>query len=166
MLAGMDAMKEALDKAASSPDLAVRSMAIDYQETLQKLDRYEAFFDIYKEGIKINGTVVRPAPRGRAPVTAKVAHALALPRSSNSGSSKTDGFSLALQAIMVETGHPMKLDELYSGYQQKHPEDPVTKETFRQRLVKRRDTVILIRGQGYWWNGAELPAEAVAAENV
>lgn len=157
----MDEMREALDKAAASPDPAVRNMAIRYQEIRSEFDQYEAFFNIYKQGITKNGTAtaVRPAiTRERVMV----------PRASRTH--KVDSFSSALQTVITTYGQPMMLKELYSTYLEQHPEDQTTIETFRQRLVKRRKApdgsalISLVKGRGYWWAGAPLPEEAGDAQ--
>jgi hypothetical protein len=149
-----DNMTEVLDKAASSADQAVRNMAIRYREMRMEFKQYEAFFTIYKKGVESNGTaariVPRTAPRGRPPA-AKSA------RVPSKMSDKVNGFGVSLQALLAEVGRPMQLDELYLVYSEKHPEDPTEKETFRQRLVKlrQRETITLIKGQGYWWGDSD-----------
>ncbi len=146
----MDDVKEALDKAAASSDQAVRSMAIRYRELQNEFNQYEAFFSIYKQGIRSNGTATStrpPVTRERTPVM----RTPAVPRTD-----RVDTFSLALQTILTTAGHPMKLNEIYTTYQEQHPEDQTTIETFRQRLVKRRGIVTLIPRQGYWWGDAPL----------
>jgi|SRR5579859_471881 len=140
----MDDMKDALDRAASSPDPAVRNMAIRYRETQQELANYEGFFAIYKQGVKTNGVapVTRPAAATRS-TTAKAP--------SMSRSDRNDTFSTSMKNILTQNGQPMKLNEVHAAYQAQHPEDPTSKETFRQRLVKRRDIITLVPHQGYLW---------------
>jgi hypothetical protein len=154
----MDDMKEALDKAAISSDQAVRNMAIRYREMRNEFEQYEAFFNIYKLGVKPNGT----ATVVRAP--AVVRERTLAPRTSTPRSDRVDTFSTAMQAILIATGHPMKLNEVYTTYQEQHPEDQTTIETFRQRLVKRRGVITLIPRQGYWWADAPLPSETSAPD--
>ena len=154
----MDDMKEALDKAAASMDPAVRNMALRYRELQQEFGQYEAFFAIYKQGTSTNGSAppiarAAAAPRGRAPATRQ-----ATPRAD-----KVDVFGTAMRTILLENGHPMKLKDVYAVYQQTHPEDQTSIETFRQRLVKRRSMLELIPQQGYWWADAPL---AEVAENA
>lgn len=158
MLASVDDLKEALDKAANSADPAVRNMALEYQELRQKFTRCEVFFEIYKEGSRFTGVPVRPVVRGRIPASRPVL----VP--SRPQTSKADGFSLAMQGILLDAGRPMKLDDLFTVYLQQHPDDQPPKETFRQRLVKRRDVISLVKGQGYWWAAAEVPNGAEAVE--
>lgn len=157
----MDDMKEALDKAAASSDQAVRNMAIRYREMQNEFNQYESFFTIYKQGIKSNGvtTSVRPPTIVRERnVTPKV--------SVTSRSDKVDTFGLSVQAILLAAGHPLKLNDLYTTYQEQHPEDQTIDGTFRQRLVKRRDIIPLIKGQngGYWWHDTPLPGDAPAVD--
>jgi hypothetical protein len=155
----MDDMREALDKAAASSDPAVRNMAIRYREMEQEFGQYQAFFSVYKLGITVNGAAKRgPVNAPRAPV----ARTTPAPRRSN----KEDTFASAMQALLIEHGQPMKLNDVYSAYTEKHPEDAIPIETFRQRLVKRREPsgpITLIPQRGYWWAGAEL-TEAVGDE--
>lgn len=147
----MSDMKEALDKAAASSDQAVRSMALRYRELQKEFEQYDAFFVIYKQGVTLNNSaaVARPVAvkeRALVPRAAPVARG-----------SKVDTFSTAMQAILIAAGRPMKLNEVYTTYQEQHQEDQTTIETFRQRLVKRRGTITLIPRRGYWWADAPLP---------
>jgi len=156
----MDDMKEALDKAASSADQAVRNMALRYREMQQEFTQYEAFFAIYKQGVGINGsaTAARPPVKGRTPV-AKVTTP-AQPRAD-----RTDSFSVAMQTILTEHGQPMKLNELHAAYQARTPDDPTSSNTFRQRLIKRRGMVVLIEKRGWWWADAPLVDNAEGEPN-
>jgi hypothetical protein len=151
----MDEMREALDKAAASPDPAVRNMAIKYQEMQQEFGQYEAFFNIYKQGIRKNGAAPAAARSSATRERLHLPTPAARPRTG-----RVDNFSAAAQALLLAHGQPMKLKEIYTTYQQAYPEDQTTIETFRQRLVKKRELITLVPRRGYWWAAAELPPES------
>lgn len=144
-----DNLKEALDKAAASPDAAVRGMAIRYQEIQRESEQYAAFFSIYREGIKTSASApLRSAP-ARTPVVRPAA-----PRAD-----RNDTFSSSVHDILMAAGHPMQLKEVHAAYQVAHTDDMTTIETFRQRLFKRRATIVLV-SKGYWWFDTPVPEEA------
>jgi len=160
----MEDMKDALDKAATSPDPAVRNMALRYREMQQEFDQYAAFFTIYKTGITVNGTATHVRPAGRtAPANASAARErVALPRT-RPRTDKIDVFSTDLRDLLLEINRPLRLNEIYTTYRQRRPEDEVSIETFRQRLVKRKQQgmVSLIPQRGYWWAEAPLTESPV-----
>ncbi len=153
-------MKDALNKAAASPDPAVRAMALSYTEMEAKMEAMAAFFQFYAEGItakmpngKINNhTVSTAAPhavRARAP---------SAPKNPAAKSVKAEDFTKAILNILYNSSEPVKLPELQMAYEALGLEK-MEKESFRQRMHKRQKegSVVLIPRVGFW------PPEASSA---
>jgi hypothetical protein len=132
----MSAKKDLLELATSSPDPAVRALAIRRHKLDQEIEVLDGFFNLYGE-----------ESQSHAPSTA----ALIAP-----DESRREVFLAAVKNILREASDPLPLATFYEVFQQQHPEIKIsTKEYFRQKLYDVRDTISLLPGQGYY-----LPNEA------
>lgn len=144
-----DSIKLALDRAASSPDLAVRQMALSYKEKENELDALKSFFSFYATGATANGkshgplTAVEPVRASKPKVAAA---------KSTGTSVKADTFTAAILDILYKSPEPVKLIDLQMAYEATGLEPPMQKESFRQRMHKRQQEgkVVLIPRVGFW----------------
>jgi hypothetical protein len=149
----MPDMKDILDKAASSSDARIRHFAIEYKLAQQKLEQYNAFFELYGENSAEQPSTAPSSPsmklvgvktRGRRPA------------------SGNNTFVPVVVAILNAAGGPMQLPKMHELYLQQNPGHAIAFETFRQKVIGRKDSFYSIRGQGYWLKGHEVPENAAA----
>ena len=75
-----------------------------------------------------------------------------------------DAFIRRVCDLLMGNGQPIGISRLYEEFYQKYAdEDRVSLDTFRQRLIKKRDYVSLLSGRGYWPAGADVPEESSLA---
>jgi hypothetical protein len=146
--------KEALEKAAASPDPAVRMAATRYYKLQQELHALDGFFTFYSQAYSESAV--------QAPARAKPAVKTALTLTSRAG---MDAFIRHVCELLRLNGQPVRMKRLYDSFYESYPnEDKVSEETFRQRLVKKRHLVQLIEHRGYWPADTDVP-EATDMEN-
>jgi hypothetical protein len=157
MEANMDDIKTALDKAAASPDPAVRGMALQYSEARNKLGSLEAFFAFYAEGAAaLNGKhhAVKPTAPPSLPTTAAPPRVRppASAEKKPGTNEKAEKFTQDILSILREADAPVKLETLQQAYEALGKEGPLQSETFRQRMISRQKagTVVLIPRVGFW----------------
>lgn len=176
-------MQAVLDKAASSPDPVIRGAAIRYKTLQAEFTSLEGFFEFYQREAGVfsktgaAGKAVGNAGKagvvgnaGKANGVEKVvstAEATAKLRTSSSSSpgsrvlpplGSATQFSERIIAVLKANGSPMKLSHLYEAYKASYEDPSLRADTFRQRLVKRRDEIALIEGRRYWPTGYPVPA--------
>jgi hypothetical protein len=151
----MDDIKLALDKAAASPDPAVRGMALHYTEARNRLAALEAFFAFYAEGaVTVNGKVSAPRLMEK-PVAAPAAPAkprVAPEKKSVGSNAKAEEFTRDILDILRQSDKPVKLPDLQMIYEAMGKEPPLQPEAFRQRMIKRKNDGVIgfIPHVGYW----------------
>lgn len=138
-------IKNALDKAASSPDPAVRAMALAYKEIEGRLESLRAFFNFYAEG-----TTAKSSPIAGGPAQAARQKPPKAPRAGKSV--KAEVFTEAILTILHNSSEPVKLPDLQTAYEATGLEPPMQPESFRQRMHKRQKegAVVLIPRVGFW----------------
>lgn len=146
-------MKIVLEKAASSPDPAVRTAAIHYYKLQQQLHALDGFFSFYGQA-QSDASLQEPIKAKPAIKTTSAA-----PRGG------MDAFIKRVCDLLLRNGQPIGISRLYDTFYQAHPDDDkVSLDTFRQRLFKKRHQVPLLSdGRGYWPAGVSVPQEGSLA---
>lgn len=173
LLTDVREIKDALDKAASSSDPRVRGVAMRCKELQQEYDRLTDFVQIYAGASPATGAVPAAVGQLPAPSVEKKVTAPSAPRGRPAGSGKSsqkvdanDAFSKEICHLIESYQTPLKLGALHAVYLQAHPEDQPSEPTFRQRLIKRKVVIRLIRGVGYWPENTPLPEGIVSSEDT
>ena len=145
-MSGID-MKQALDKAAASPDPVIRNISLEYMKAVNIAERLKPFIEVYVGGLD----EIEMLPEQVLPPVRKLAAAPA-PRL-NGGQ-----FAEQIVAILRDIGKPTQYRELYENYTERHG-DGVKPETFRQKLVRFdcAKAIQTVNGRGYWPIGDALP---------
>src|ERR1700722_388291 len=113
--------KEALEKAASSPDPAVRMAATRYYKLRKELSDLDGFFSFYVQAYSEAKT---------APVI-KQARPIAQTRASSTRSGM-DAFIHRVCDLLVKNGKPIKIGRLYETFYESYTdEDKLSLDTFR-----------------------------------
>ena len=147
-------IRAVLEKAAASPDPAVRNLAIRHGRLRQELETIDSFFAFY-------GSVHAEPIAVQAKPKPKVVN--------GGGGGGSDDFVLRVCEVLKRHGTPMRISHLYEVFFETYSDMTKTApDTFRQRLFKRRNRIQLIEGIGYWPADTPVPTlvkveEAIAA---
>ena len=142
-------LEKVLQIATSSPDPAVRRAAVHYRKLLKEADDLKGFFSFYEQALT----------EAKEQVPVRIVPQQVKTRASSTRSSM-DAFIRRVCDLLTGNGQPIGISRLYEEFYQKYAdEDRVSLDTFRQRLIKKREHVSLLSGRGYWPAGAAVPEE-------
>lgn len=141
-------LREALEKAAASPDPAVRMTALRYKKLEQEKQVLDGFFQFYTQACA-DSTVQAPPLRTKATSKSPLTVTSRAPM---------DAFLRRVCDLLLSHGQPVRMKRLYGAFYERYPdEDKISEETFRQRLVKKRNIVQLVEHRGYWPADTAVP---------
>ena len=128
-----------------SPDPAIRNIAIRRREIDEEAGRLDGFLQLYSD-LPAN-SVTRGVHPQRDSVMSRPAPRFA------------GDFVAMVRAVLREAGRPLMLDELYTAFWARLPEQtPSIKESFRQKLKENRmEIIVLPNKRGYWLADTPLP---------
>lgn len=156
----MSSDKSALEKALTSPDTVVRHAAIRRMHIEDEIVQLDTFLTFYASsqadpvvsdspklpvapvnGIKVRSSTVQDSVEMKAPRVAKGTR-----------------LAEAVNAVLVNHGKPMQLQELFDALKITNPDIcPGKIDSLRPRLHEQREKIGMIKGKGYWPAGTEVP---------
>ena len=131
-------MDKILEQAASSPDEAVRQLAIRRRGIEDEIQSMDTFLTMY-------AGLYRPEPRKTSVPVVDGTVKSVVPKG---GKGKLID---AVIELLTKNQHPMKLPELYEAVKAAYGDRcPATESSFRVRMYENRERVAMVRGEGYW----------------
>jgi len=145
-------MNTILEKAVASADPAVRGVAIRFRRLEHEMVGLNTFLATYGEGLEEAATTLSTQKQKTAPVHAK-------PNGSTGARLTSDDFTMRVKTVLTGNGGPLGISALYEAFFTQYPDQTkVSSESFRQKLVKRRNLIDLLPGRaGYWPIDVPLP---------